>query len=455
MAFNLGTFPLDSVMFEKYTHLFEAGKNTVVVFMPTLIIARALSNMLNSRGTDEYWQIIKDTFTAILLLTCFMGFLRFVLDLPGFFSSLFEDSGTYSMSATDQDHRLLSYIMNYITIATFWIGAAIYAIFLILMSSIAAYIIAFGIMLRSSWVVKAFFWLLIIMSSWPLLWYIFNMAIRYLSQEDGFVNSILVIFFNILKALTPLIGAAIGLKSPVASAARSTVGGAADVLGKTAKFAETGINKLGGKPVIDNLAAKTSMAKMAVDSTLSKTIPTLGSAAGAMGSVIGKGYKSFAPQAMQSKLGSAQQKISSTFKNSTDTYSGQEYPGTSPAMLAIKAVPKNIAGGARSAITKTSSAQKSASTLGTTAKPGSLPSSPSVVKNTPATNYVSSNIGLQEISRGESVKSASTLSQTNLSASNSQGFSSKKPLNAMRQPMNSSHFKKNRILTENKTGGRQ
>lgn len=360
MSFNLGAFPLDSVMFDKYSQLFEAGKSAVTTIMPSLIMGRALWNLIGTKGTSEYWDIIKDAITAVILLTCFMSFLRFILDLPSFFSSLFSDAGTYSLNATDPDHGLFNDIVNYITIVTFWIAAAIYSVLLIFVSAIAAYIIVFGSMLRSTWVIKAFFWVLILMSSWPLFWYIANVAIKTLAQEDGFVNGVIIATFNILKALSPLIATIMALKNPLASATKSTLGGAAKLGGGTAALVGQGFNKLGGKPIMDNLAEKKNKGAEVINSTLAKTIPTMGMAAGAMGSVANRGYKSFAPKSNQTGIGTAGKglsKIGAAFKNSKDLYNGKEIPGSSPAMIAIRNAPSGISSGARKIIEKATKSQ--------------------------------------------------------------------------------------------------
>ena len=362
MAFNIGAFPLDSVMFDKYGRLFEAGKTVVVAIMPSLIIARASWNMISAKGTSEYWEIIKDTVLAVILLACFMSFLRFTLDLPGFFSSLFGDAGTYEVNIKDAENGFWSDVfgdvVNGFTIVSFWFASFLYIIFLLFMSTIAAYIIVFGTMLRSTWILKAFFWILLLISSWPLFWYIANMCIRFLSTSDGFINGLLIIFFNLFKAISPLVASAIALKSPLASAAKSVAGGTVGMIGG-AKSAVVGtVSKLGGKPIIDNLSEKKATALNGVNSTLSKTIPAMGKTAGAMSSLVGKGYKSFAPSGVQksvNSLGKGMNKMSSAFKNSKDLYSGKEIPHSSPARLAIKNAPQSIISGLKNVSAKGSS----------------------------------------------------------------------------------------------------
>lgn len=362
MAFNIGAFPLDSVMFDKYGRLFEAGKTVVVAIMPTLIIARASWNMISAKGTSEYWEIIKDTVLAVILLACFMSFLRFTLDLPGFFSSLFGDAGTYEVNIKDTENGFWSEVfgdvVNGFTIVSFWFASFLYIIFLLFMSTIAAYIIVFGTMLRSTWILKAFFWILLLISSWPLFWYIANMCIRFLSTSDGFINGLLIIFFNLFKAISPLVASAIALKSPLASAAKSVAGGTVGIIGGAKSAVGSTVTKLGGKPIIDNLSEKKATALNGVNSTLSKTIPAMGKTAGAMSSLVGKGYKSFAPSGLQksvNSLGKGMNKVSGAFKNSKDLYSGKEIPHSSPARLAIKNAPQSIISGLKNVSAKGSS----------------------------------------------------------------------------------------------------
>lgn len=442
-SFNLGAFPLDSVMFDKYSQLFEAGKAVVVTIMPSLIVGRALWNMIGAKGTSEYWDIIKDTIVAAILLACFMSFLRFVLDLPSFFSSLFSESGTYALNASDPEHGLFNDVVNYITIVTFWIAAAIYSVLLILVSAIAAYIIVFGSMLRSSWIIKAFFWVLILISSWPLFWYIANMAIRSLAQEDGFVNGVIIATFNILKALSPLIATIMALRNPLASATKSTLGGAAKLAGGTAALAGQGFNKLGGKPIMDNLAEKKNKGAEAISSTLAKTIPTVSMAAGTVGSLAGRGYKSFAPNSIQNGVKTAAKnisKIGAPFKNAKNLYNGQEIPGSSPVRMALRNSPSTLTSSAKNIIKRSAKSENSQSN-------GLAGSKPVISENKP-------------ISSMSKKQNATPRYDTSALVKNEKSNSSIKttPLMNTRQKMNmqtnNQPFKKNNFKHDYNQGGR-
>lgn len=439
MSFNIGAFPLDSVMFDKYGRLFEAGKTVVVAIMPTLIIARASWNMISAKGTSEYWEIIKDTVLAVILLACFMSFLRFTLDLPGFFSSLFGDAGTYEVNINDPESGFWSDVfgdvVNGFTIVSFWFASFLYVIFLLFMSTIAAYIIVFGTMLRSTWILKAFFWILLLISSWPLFWYIANMCIRFLSTSDGFINGLLIIFFNLFKAISPIIASVIALKSPLASAAKSVAGGTVGMIGGAKSAVGTTVTKLGGKPIIDNLSEKKATALNGVNATLGKTIPALGRTAGAVSSLGVKGYQSFAPSGVQKSvnfLGKGMNKVGGVFKNSKDFYSGKEIPHSSPAGLAIKNAPQSIISGIKNVSTKASSSLSTSR-----AKPtNSMVNTVETKKSLPTTSLVPSqenpvigqrfstiakatsqnknlNINSQSIARASRVRTTASLKQQN------------------------------------------
>lgn len=341
MSFGVGSFPTESNLMQKYTTLFEAGKAVMVIAMPSLIIGRSLLNMFHARANQAYSEIIKDTFVSCILLAGFLTFLKYTLELPGMMSSYFPNQGTYSINLADtKEHGAFFDTVHYITIGCFYLASALYAAILFLVSLVGAYVICLGQMLNAKWIIKAFAFGVLIISSWPLFWYALNMAISSLSGEDSFVNGIIVTTFNILKCLTPILTLLYGIKTPLgnavktgASAAASFVSGGVGIGGKAALGT---ISKLGGQGIINGFNTKRDAVSDKLNSTLAKTLPSMGSLAVAGGGLVGKGFTQLSPSAAE-KVKTAK----NFFKDKNDMFSGNAIPGSSEFSSSLRSAKRS------------------------------------------------------------------------------------------------------------------
>lgn len=346
---GIGAFPTESIMLDTYATLFNSGKTIVVGFIPGLMMIRAIFNIYSSRGTSEQSRIIGDTVVTVLLLASFMVFLKIMLELPGHISDLFPNHGTYSMKFGDPDKDALNDFFNMATIICFWIAVVIYSIILIVISAAGSYLICFGVMSGAYWIPKALFWAIILVSCWPVVWYSLNMAIHGLMINDGFVNALIATIINIIKALSPILGALLALRNPMASSVKNAAGSAlkmgATMMSGGTKLGANALTAFGGKPIMDSISSKTDSTKKAMSRNLAKTIPNLGKSASWAAKGVSNFASNIAPKAMVNGATLARtglKNFARNFNNVRDPYTGKTVTGTSPISRKVKATASTV-----------------------------------------------------------------------------------------------------------------
>lgn len=125
----------------------------------------------------------------------------------------------------------LDIITNVILSSLYWIGYYLHVFFMLLMCSMAPLVFMLGSILGIGIGIEIFMGLLVIGSSWPIIWFGFDQvhAMLMQQQDDSFGSKCLEIIVTLFKGLGPLTFAGLAIKSPagkaVSTAAQAAIGG--------------------------------------------------------------------------------------------------------------------------------------------------------------------------------------------------------------------------------------
>ena len=204
----IGAFPIDSDLISKLDYVYNAGKSFVILGIPALVMGRAVINMIYLKNSEDYFEIIKDLILAVILLSSFMYFIKGVLCLPDFYGSLLKDYATLEMNIEleeDSWAKAFSNPLYLFIIGCYYVCYVLYIVILSITCAFGSFIIIAGTLFRSYWILRATFWMIVILGSWPLIWYMINFFIQVLdTQGFSIVTLFLSAIFSVVKIILPI-----------------------------------------------------------------------------------------------------------------------------------------------------------------------------------------------------------------------------------------------------------
>lgn len=371
------SYPSQTEMFSMFDDLFTSGQKVVLTALQLLIIGRAVISLAKCDNEVEFWKILRDTFGTVILLLSFSYFLSFTLQLPEIFSSIFGEIKHKNIPTNVSWLTSLQDIVNWISLICFYLAGLLYFVVMVLTATFGAYVICYGMMFGSYGIIKSFYMLIVAVSCWPLAWHACNLAITTLSGENGVINSIVVIFFSILKALAPA-SLIVFLKNPVANAAGTVANAAMKVSSGGAAAASGTFNALGGKPISDKVGSYAQSARDKVSSNLEKTIPTIGK--------VGKSAVAVGAKNLPSPIRNAAAKSKDYFSDRKDLFSGKTIPNSSPLKSDLRQITNKSSDAIRSIFPRKSNAQNTSSVPDIVNKANTI--SDTSIANRPTSNNV-------------------------------------------------------------------
>jgi len=349
---QLGAFPIDSEAMNKFKGLYEVGRGLAYAFLPVLVMIRALLNLFFLKSSSEYFEIIKDLILAAVLLGCFMQLLEGIISIPTFYADLLRDYATYELKIGDQNVIDSFTYFAWFMIVCYWISYVIYFMALALFAAFGAYLIVAGTMFQSYWVLKASFWLLVILSSWPLIWYTINIFIGVLTKDqNGITSTLITVILTGVKLLVPIIAF---LKVWTSSAVQTAASGT-KLLQKSTAFgfnqASNILPKLGsmvlGSENYSNIKDKVSQAS-SMSSSLAGAVPKVIS--NEFNSSLGRAGTTIATHLVPNAISKLSANIGSNFKDKVDPYTQQKIPLSSNAALKFKKLNPKLYSEARNSL---------------------------------------------------------------------------------------------------------
>lgn len=223
----VGAFPIDAEMMNKFKSMYEAGRNLMVMFLPAFVSIRVIINFISAKGNDEYANILRDLVVACFLLASFMLLIQGILEIPEMFGSLLKEYATYELNIDLKSEGWLSVLENplyLLVIFCYYCCYLLYFILLALVCGFGSYIIIAGTMFQSYWILKATFWLLVVLGSWPIIWYTLNLFTHILSKDANSISGLIIAgIMSVAKFLTPIVALAKTMNAGPIGAAKSGV----------------------------------------------------------------------------------------------------------------------------------------------------------------------------------------------------------------------------------------
>ena len=198
-------FPMDIVIFNKISEVFNQTRGYVLLLFPLAFFIRIAFGFILLTGSD-FTDILKDSLFLFLGLFFFMDVLRLTLQIPYFLAS--------DLSFGEWRHinlgegfftKALQRIVEWIGILSYWISFGLYAVIISILGFLAGYILFLGTMFRAYGALKVFFILLFTASLWPLLWHSINFAVWTIAVSDNaLANNVIVGGASLAKVMLPL-----------------------------------------------------------------------------------------------------------------------------------------------------------------------------------------------------------------------------------------------------------
>lgn len=177
-----------------------------MAFVPVLFLVRMIYASIT--GNSE---VIKATFHGVLLFFILIHGFSFVLEillaipasyLPDFNFKSAQPAGIFDVDIP----RWVLYIFECLIALFYWTATIIHILLLVIMSSVAPVVFLVACLLGIGWGIGLFFGLLLLTSSWPIMWHGFEQFTMWAnrSMSDPFSRLITEVVVTILKVVGPI-----------------------------------------------------------------------------------------------------------------------------------------------------------------------------------------------------------------------------------------------------------
>jgi hypothetical protein len=201
-------------------------------FVVPLAIVRIIYANVTGGGSSEYSQVVKGMVLYFLLIHGFEPMLKILLDLPDAFGLGGQGSAGAIQEPTHVRSQSLlpdvvQWSMEAFASGLYWLAKFLSSAFTVILTSIAPVIFLLGAVLGIGLGLRMFFGLLIMVSSWPIVWTACDALFEAVSPvtTSSFGIGVFEITCLLLKIMGPLALSYFGAhSSPVGQAIASTAG---------------------------------------------------------------------------------------------------------------------------------------------------------------------------------------------------------------------------------------
>lgn len=215
--------------------IFRESEKACTLFLVPLALSRIIYASVSGDDGDTIKETIKGVLVYLVLIYGFEYVLEVLLEIPqAFLPSFSYDALTTEKTSAAASEPVplgslptyLEYFINVVLSGLFWCAVFLHVLFMALMCGMAPIVFILGGVLGIGFGIKVFFGLLVVASSWPILWGAFDQVSHYLRVKGrgDFGDYVVEGLTLLLKAVGPLV---LGYSSANSSAGRfavSTVG---------------------------------------------------------------------------------------------------------------------------------------------------------------------------------------------------------------------------------------
>lgn len=224
--------------------VFDAVSKTTMIFILPLFMMRIVFSNILAEGSKVF-EILKCTIIYFCLIAAFPLIIEVLFSIPESYlpkynslTSITNDAPEWTSSSIIpfSVDRILEVLLS----GLYWIAYYLHIFFMIIMCSMAPIVFLSSTLLGLGIGLEIFLGLLIVGSSWPIIWYGFDQVHSYLvtTQTDEFGAKCLELLLTLFKGLSPIAFASVAIKSPpgqaITNAANASIGSSKWIVTKIA-----------------------------------------------------------------------------------------------------------------------------------------------------------------------------------------------------------------------------
>jgi hypothetical protein len=200
-------------------NVFESVSRTSSIFVLPLFMARiAFSNVLGESA--KVFAALKGAVIYFCLIAAFPLIVEVLFSIPDAYLPKYESLNTLTAGSPGWDSSVIPFtidrILEVVLAGLYWVVYYLHVFFMLIMCSMAPIVFLSSSLLGIGLGLEIFMGLLIVGSSWPIIWYGFDQVHAHLvsAQTDEFGAKCLELLLTLFKGLAPVAFAGIAVKSP-------------------------------------------------------------------------------------------------------------------------------------------------------------------------------------------------------------------------------------------------
>ena len=212
------------------TQVFEAVAKTTSIFILPFFMMRIIFANLVGEGSRVF-ETLKGIIIYFCLVAGFPLIIELLFEIPEAYLPKYE---SFSLITKDSPNwataniipSAVDHILEVILAGLYWIVYYLHVFFMIVMCSMAPIVFLTSTLLGLGLGLEIFMGLLIVGSSWPIIWFGFDQVHLFLAsaQTDHFGGKCLELLLTLLKGIAPVAFAGAAIKSPPGQAIAKATG---------------------------------------------------------------------------------------------------------------------------------------------------------------------------------------------------------------------------------------
>lgn len=214
--------------------VFEAVAGTTTVFILPLFLGRVVLSNIMGDGAKAF-TALKGALVYFVLIAAFPLIVEVLFSIPEAYLPKFDSMAALGNGAPGLELSSIPFsldrIIEVILAGLYWVVYYLHVFFMLLMCSMAPIVFLLSALLGVGLGLEIFMGLLIVGSSWPIIWYGFDQVHASLvsTQMDAFGAKCLELLITLFKGLAPVSFASLAVKSPAGRAISQAASGAITV----------------------------------------------------------------------------------------------------------------------------------------------------------------------------------------------------------------------------------
>ncbi len=229
--------------------VFESVAGTTTVFILPLFLGKVVFSNVMGDGSKAF-AALKGALIYFVLVAAFPLIVEVLFSIPESYLPKFDSMASFTAGTPGWELSSIPFsldrIIEVILAGLYWVVYYLHVFFMLLMCSMAPIVFLLSALLGVGLGFEIFMGLLIVGSSWPIIWYGFDQVHASLvsAQSDAFGAKCLELLITLFKGLAPVSFASLAVKSPAGRAISQAASGAITVAKWTGGAALGGVSSV-------------------------------------------------------------------------------------------------------------------------------------------------------------------------------------------------------------------